>query len=188
MPTLANAWLAANHLEPKPMAHPLRLMTHNPNWRQEFEQSRSLILWATEGWVKEVQHIGSTALQDGIAQPVIDLLAGLPDLQGLNQAAELIEGLNYTRVAAPEWCGEELTAELCKPRVGAATHRVLLVRLGGAAWRRALAVRDWLSGHPHDWQQFQALKRAHFTAGCDAWERYTTAKDQYFHSLEQQLK
>jgi len=163
-------------------------MTHNPQWRQEFEQARSLILWATEGWVGDVQHIGSTALADGVAQPVIDLLAGLRDLRGLNEAAGLIEGLNYVRVASPDWSDDELTALLHKPRTGAPTHTVLLVRQSGPTWQRALAIRNWLAQHPQDWQQFQALKRAHFTAGCDALERYTTAKDQFFHALEQLLK
>ncbi len=163
-------------------------MSHNPHWAQEFEQTRSLILWGTEGWVTDLQHIGSTALPDGVAQPVIDVLAGLRDLRGLNEAAALIEGLNYVRVASPDWCAEELTAMLQKPRVGAPTHTVLLVRQGEGTWRRTLAIRDWLACHPEDWQQFQALKRAHFTAGCDALERYTTAKDQFFHALEQLLK
>ena len=147
-----------------------------------------MILWATEGLVADVQHIGSTAVPEGVAQPVIDLLAGLQDLRGLNEAAGLIEGLNYTRVASPEWCEDELTAMLQKPRVGAPTHTVLLVRQAGPAWQRTLAIRNWLSHHPQDWRQFQALKRAHFTAGCDAWERYTTAKDQFFHALEQLMK
>lgn len=163
-------------------------MAHNPTWAQEYEQTRSLILWATEGWVEDVQHVGSTALADGVAQPVIDLMAGLRDLRGLNQAAELIEGLNYIRVASPEWAADELTALLQKPRAGAPTHTVLLVRHSGSIWQRTTAIRDWLAQHPHDWQQFQALKRAHFTAGCDALERYTTAKDQFFHALEQLIK
>ncbi len=170
------------------MPLPLRLMSHNPQWVQEFEQSRSMILWATEGWVVDVQHVGSTALSDGVAQPIIDSLAGLNDLQGLNDAAGLIEGLNYIRVASPDWCDDELTAMLRKPRVGAPTHTVLLVRQAGPTWRRTMAIRDWLSGHPEDRQQLQALKREHFTAGCDAVERYTTAKDQFFHTLEQLLK
>lgn len=166
----------------------LRLMSHNPHWVQEFEQTRSTILWATEGLVTDVCHIGSTAIPGGVAQPVIDLLAGLQDLRELNEAAGLIEGLSYMRVVSPEWCEDELTAMLHKPRAGAPTHTVLLVRQSGRAWQRALAVRDWLTRHPQDWQQFQALKRAHFTAGCDAWERYTTAKDQFFHALEQLIK
>lgn len=166
----------------------LRLMLHNPNWAQEFEQARSMILWATEGRVAEVCHIGSTAVPGGVAQPVIDLIAGLHDMRALNEAASLIEGLNYSRVASPQWCDDDLTAVLHRPRGGAPTHTVMLVRRAGPTWHRALAVRDWLSRHPQDWQQFQALKRAHFTAGCDAWERYTTAKDQFFHALEQLIK
>lgn len=172
----------------EPMSTSLRLMSHNPHWHQEFEQTRSLILWASEGWVSEVQHIGSTALLDGVAQPVIDVLAGLHDLRGLNAAAELIEGLNYLRVAAPEWADDELTGLLVKPRMGAPTHSVLLVRHGGRTWQRAVAIRDRLNQHREDWTQFQALKRAHFTAGCDALDRYTTAKAQFFNALEQLLK
>lgn len=166
----------------------LRLMSHNPHWAQEFEQTRSMILSAAEGIVTDVCHIGSTAIPAGVAQPVIDMLAGLQNLRELNEAAGLIEGLGFMRVVSPEWCDDELTAMLHKPRFEAPTHTVLLVRQSGRTWRRSLAVRDWLTRNPQDWQQFLALKRAHFTAGCDAWERYTTAKDQYFHALEQLIK
>jgi GrpB-like predicted nucleotidyltransferase (UPF0157 family) len=169
------------------MAGTFRLMHYNPEWAQEFEQARSMLLWATEGWLSEVQHIGSTAVPDGIAQPVIDMVAGLKDMQGLNDAATLIEGLNYTRVASPDWCAQELTAFLQKPRVGDITHTVLLVRHGGVTWRRTLEIRQLLQQNLVDWQQFQNLKRDHFTSSCDAAKRYSTAKSAFFKQLEQNL-
>ncbi len=170
------------------MTSPIRLMSYNQQWQQDFEQARSLVLWATDGWVHEVQHIGSTALADGIAQPIIDMVACLREMKGLNEAATLIEGLNYVRVASPQWCCDELTALLHKPRTGALTHTVLLVRHGGTAWRRSLAIRDWLSAHLGDWQHFQNLKREHHTTGCDAGLRYAEAKNDFFKVLEQQTQ
>ncbi|MCA9132715.1 MAG: GrpB family protein [Planctomycetales bacterium] len=169
------------------MALPLRLMSYNPLWPQEFEQSRSLLLWATAGWVHAVEHIGSTALPECLAQPVVDLLAGMQDLQGLNAAAELIEGLNYARLESPEWCADELTALLVKPRRGPWTHSVLLVRHDGPAWKRALAIRQRLTNNLHDRQLLQNLKRDYFSSDCHAAVRYAAAKAVFFQNLEQQI-
>jgi GrpB-like predicted nucleotidyltransferase (UPF0157 family) len=146
-----------------------------------------MLLWATEGWLHEVQHIGSTSIQNGIARPVIDMIAGMHDLKGLNEACTLIEGLNYARVASPDWCEDELTALLQKPRSGSPTHTVLVVRHGGPSWQRSLAIRDWLATNLIDWQQLQNLKRDQFTGGCDAIERYAAAKALFFAGLEQQI-
>lgn len=127
--------------------------------------------------------------QQSSAQPVIDMLAGLQNLRELNEAAGSIQGLGFMRVVSPEWCDDELLPCCTNHASNTPTHTVLLVCHSGRTWRRSLAVRDWLIRNPQDWQQFLALKRIpHFTAGCDAWERYTTAKDQYFHALEQLIK
>lgn len=165
----------------------LRLMRTNPLWVQEYEQSRSSVLQATEGWLIDVQHIGSTFLEDGIARPTIDQLAGMSDLRGINPASELIEGINYRRVPSPDWCSSELTALLEKPRHGAPTHTVLLVKHQGTIWNRALRIRNWLDSHLVDWQAFQTVKRDHFSSGCQALAKYTAAKDEFFQILEERL-
>lgn len=170
------------------MTSPFRLMAYNRSWPQEFEQSRSSLLWASEGWISEVQHIGSTAIEGSLAQPIIDMLAGLDDMQGLNHAAELLVGLNYSRLPSPDWCDEELTAYLHKPRVGDVTHTVLLARRGGAIWQRALAIRDHLQQAISDRQLFEMLKREHLVDTCDAAQRYEAAKSDFFQILDDHLK
>ncbi len=170
-----------------PSESPIRLMLYNQMWQQEFEQSRSSILQATDGWVVDLQHIGSTYLRNGIARPIVDMMAGMEDIQGLNEAALLIEGLNYRRVEAPEWCSAELCAWLHKPRSGEITHSVLLLKRGGAGWQRAIAVRDWLESHLADWQSLQNVKKENRTLTCDALQRYSLAKDLFFANLEDQI-
>lgn len=170
------------------MTSPFRLMSYNRSWPQEFEQSRSLLLWASEGWISEVQHIGGTAVEEGLAQPVIDMMAGIDEMQGLNEAAGLLEGLNYSRMPSPDWCDDELTAYLHKPRVGEVTHTVLLVRRGGAIWQRTLAIRDHLQQSISDRQLLDTLKREHLVDTCDAAQRYAAAKNDFFHILHDHLK
>ncbi len=161
----------------------LRLMEYNPHWRQEFEQTRSSLLQATEGWIRQCEHIGSTSVEGSIARPTIDLLAGLADLSGLNEAAMMIEGLNYRRLATPTWCDDELAAYLEKPRTGHATHSVLAVRIGSKAWNACLKVRDQLRENLVVRQQLDAVKQEYFLPGCSAEVNYTAAKDEFFSRL-----
>lgn len=159
-------------------------MSYNPQWRQEFEQTKSSVLQAAQGWITNIQHIGSTALPDGIARPIVDCIAGLEDMQGLNEAASLVEGLNYIRIESPEWCSDELTALLQRPRTGEVTHTILLTRYNGEAWQRAIAIKDRFADNLVEWQSFQSTKQDNFSTGCQALNRYTVAKDNFFAELE----
>lgn len=169
------------------MSEPLRLMSHNDQWIQEFEQSRSMLLQATEGWLRDVRHIGGTSFGEGVSRPVIDMLAGIADMQALNTVTSLVEGLNYARVESPEWCSDELAAFLQKPRSGETTHTVLIVRHEGAAWSRAIRIHQHLDSNLLDRQQLLTVKLDHFTSGCGAAQRYAEAKSSFFQSLDQQL-
>lgn len=165
----------------------MRLMMHNPRWAQEFEQARSMLLHATEGWIVDVVHIGGTNVPHEIAQPVIDMVAGMTDLAGLNQASQLVEGLYYARVPAPTWCDQELVAKLVKPRFGDPTHTVLLVRHQSEIWNRILAMQQYLSAHALERTQLQNVKRDHFSMDCGAETRYAEAKNEFFATLEDQI-
>ncbi len=166
----------------------MRLMAPNEQWKQEFNQSKSMLLWSSEGWLCDVQHIGSTALDDIVAQPVIDMLAMMPDLRGLNEAAMLIEGLNYARLAAPTWCHDELVAYLAKPRVGEATHTVLIVREGSPLCERILKVQKRLSQNLFERQALETIKRDHFQPGCAADAMYAAAKAEFYENLVRQIQ
>jgi GrpB-like predicted nucleotidyltransferase (UPF0157 family) len=159
-----------------------RLMYHSAQWSQEFEQTKSLLLWATEGWICDVVHIGSTALEDMIAQPTIDVIAGITSLSGLNEAAMLIEGLQYQRFPAPEWCDEELVAWFVRPWSGHPSHTVLVARFEGKIWQQCLQLKQQLIDQYLKRQELESLKRHHFEAQSSL-ETYQTAKHQFFQSL-----
>ncbi len=115
----------------------VRLMHYDPRWRQEFLQTRSGVLQSCSGWVTQVEHIGSTAISGLVARPTIDVLAGVHgDAEvdnGMDQAADLVEGLNYRRVTPHGWATGSVVLD--KPRHGEPTHRIFLMAIGCPAWR-----------------------------------------------------
>lgn len=168
------------------MSESLRLMQYNPDWKQEFEQARSSLLQASEGWIADCRHVGATSIQNSIAAPVVDLAGGLRDLSHLNDVASLVEGLNYRRVETPRWCDNEVVAYLEKPRVGLATHSVLIVAIDGPAWVRMLQHRQQLSASVELTEMLANLKREHYVTGCTAAANYAAAKQAFFSQLDQQ--
>ena len=168
----------------------VRLMHYDARWRQEFEQTRSSILHSCVGWVTAVEHIGSTAISGLIARPTIDVAAAAADDQSMEQAAGLIEGLNYSRQPSPPWASQ--TISLLKPRhalVGQTepTHCVLLTVLGTDAWNRVIRVRDWLRANGETAIRFEEAKVARWRSGEGDLRSYQAAKDVFFSHLEDQI-
>ncbi|MCA9192200.1 MAG: GrpB family protein [Planctomycetales bacterium] len=162
------------------MSGSLRLSLTDPRWLQEFQQTQSLLLWACQGLVTEVHHIGATALTETVARPTIDCLAGLTDLRNMNETCRLIEGLNYERVPSDEWCDEELVGHLVKFRGQDSTHEVWVVRYGGTIWERAIKMRDWLTSTPEDRSALECLKRDRFESDPYDLEGYRESKAEFF--------
>lgn len=165
-----------------------RLSQYDSRWAEEFDQTRSCVLDSADGWVRAVEHIGGTALPGSIAQPVIDVLAGVDDLNGMEPAATLIEGMFYRRLPLPEWVGGQVAILMEKPRGGPASHRLWLVARQGPLWQRLLALRDHLRDHPADAQRLSQLKRVNLPAMPADEQRYELAKSAYFTALEDQLR
>ena len=169
----------------------VRLMHYDPRWRQEFEQTRSSILHSCQGWVTAVEHIGSTAISGLIARPIIDVVAAAEDDGGVEQAACLIEGLNYGRDPVTEWAPK--TISLVKPRhalLGQTdpSHHVLLVVHGSLVWNRVIGIRDHLRAKGEAAIRFEEAKVARWRRGEGDLVSYQAAKDLFFAHLVDQIE
>lgn len=164
-------------------------MHYDPRWRQEFQQTRSGILQCCDGWVEDVQHIGSTAIEGLIARPVIDVLAGVKGGDQVGEAiassSDLIEGLNYRVTNAPRWC--DGTVVLTKPRHGESTHRVWLTEIGGRLWNQCLAVRRQLLDNRELALRFEEIKVDRWKEGAGDPDQYASGKSDFFYHLIDQI-
>ena len=170
----------------------VRLMHYDARWRQEFQQTRSSILFSCAGWVTAAEHIGSTSISGLISRPTIDLVAGVEDEAAMNEAALRIEGLNFREASSvPDWSsGARL---LVKPRHSIPEqpdpiHLVWLTVKGSPFWHRVLRLRDWLRDHPETAIRFEEAKVAHWRSGEGDLDSYQSAKAIFFAHLEDQIE
>jgi GrpB-like predicted nucleotidyltransferase (UPF0157 family) len=163
----------------------VRLMHYDPRWRQEFQQTRSSVLQSCEGWVTEVEHIGSTAIPGLIARPIIDCIAGVDSDDAIEPSVTSIEGLNFRRCESQAWSAGCVL--LAKPRHGESTHMIVIARRDGAVWRRAIGIRDYMARYPEYAVRFEESKVRCWRNGEGDPQQYEQDKSLFFSHLTDQI-
>ncbi|HEX3735294.1 MAG TPA: GrpB family protein [Solirubrobacterales bacterium] len=152
---------------------PIRLMPSDPAWPDRFELERAALEEAIGEWIDgDIHHIGSTAVAGLEAKPIIDILAGVRDLESARACFAPLASLRY--LYAP-YLPEEMHW-FCKPDPARRTHHLHLVPAGSRRYHDELAFRDRLRGDPRLAADYVALKRDLAGRHHDDREAYTNAK------------
>lgn len=155
---------------------PIRLAPPDPEWPARFELEQAALAEAIGEWiVGGIHHVGSTAVPRLEAKPIIDILAGVSDLESARGCFEPLAVLGY--LYAPY-----LPAEMhwfCKPDPTRRTHHLHLVPVGSQRFRDELDFRDRLRSDPRLAAGYSALKRRLAERHRDDREAYTDAKGEF---------
>lgn len=152
---------------------PIQLVPPDPAWPARFERERAALEEAIGKWVRGgIHHVGSTAVAGIEAKPIIDVLAGVPDLETARACFQPLAALDY--LYAP-YLAEEMHW-FCKPHPARRTHHLHLVPAGSKRYRDELAFRDLLRADPEIVGRYAALKRKLAARHRDDREAYTEAK------------
>jgi GrpB-like predicted nucleotidyltransferase (UPF0157 family) len=154
-------------------SEPVLLMPYDPAWPGAFERERVALEAAIGPWVVGgIHHVGSTAVPGLEAKPIVDVLAGVEDLESSRACFEPLARLEY--MYAP-YRSEEMHW-FCKPRPERRTHHLHLVPTGSRRYVEELAFRDLLRAEPKVAGAYAALKRELAQRFRDDREAYTDAK------------
>jgi GrpB-like predicted nucleotidyltransferase (UPF0157 family) len=76
---------------------PVHIVSYDRNWPSKFEAERRLLVDAIGPWLVgcSIEHIGSTAVPDLAAKPVIDIMAGVESLEAFGGALTILERYQY---------------------------------------------------------------------------------------------
>jgi GrpB-like predicted nucleotidyltransferase (UPF0157 family) len=155
---------------------PIRLSPYDPSWPARFEEERAALDDVIGEWaVGDIHHVGSTAVPGLDAKPIIDILAGVHDLDESRACFEPLARLGY--MYAP-YLPKEMHW-FCKPHPSRRTHHLHLVPAGSRRYRDELALRDRLREDPGIAVEYLALKRElarHFVHDREA---YTEGKSDF---------
>jgi GrpB-like predicted nucleotidyltransferase (UPF0157 family) len=157
----------------------VEIVDHDPSWAAKFEQERPHLAEVFDGRVVAIEHIGSTAVPDLCAKPIVDILVGLRELELSELDIEEMRTLGY------EYLGELGIPGRLFFRKGEAprTHNVHVVEYGGEHWHRHLAFRDALRSDPEERRRYDKLQRRLAAEGHPR-EAYTELKTPFIRELE----
>jgi GrpB-like predicted nucleotidyltransferase (UPF0157 family) len=152
--------------------HVVQLSAPDPAWRAAFESERDDLARLLAGLVVDVQHVGSTAIPDLCAKPVIDVLVGLTSFTDVDEAVRLLVQSGYHDRGRAEGGRHHVAKGPPERR----THYVHVVGHGSDEWEDKVLFRDYLLRHPERVTAYEVLKRGLAQRHVVDRPSYTTAK------------
>lgn len=133
------------------------MVPYDPEWPRRFDAERWLLedvlaLWLEGG----IHHIGSTAVPGLAAKPILDMMAGVRDLEEARAA--------YEPLAEHGWVYEPHRPGIAhhfarRSPAGDTTHGLHLTEPASDLWRERLVFRDALRDDPELAADYERLKR-----------------------------
>jgi len=160
----------------------VKLHPYDPSWPAMFlaERERLMSMFPTD--FIDVQHIGSTAVPELQAKPIIDILAGVASMAVADSIVEPLCRSGYTTSA-------EFNATLSDSKWfmrwanGHRTHHLHVVVYGGTVWHQRLRFLDALRSDPQVAARYSCLKIELAAKHTNDREAYTDAKTRFVLSV-----
>jgi GrpB-like predicted nucleotidyltransferase (UPF0157 family) len=135
----------------------VRIVPPDPAWPVMFADEAQRLRAALHEFDVDVQHIGSTAIRDIAAKPVIDILLVVGDLDLLDAHAGRLGALGYEAKGEFGIPARRYFRRDCAQ--GIRTHQVHAFERGSVGAVRHLAFRDYMNAHPAAAHAYSALKQ-----------------------------
>ena len=131
----------------------MKLSPYSQEWKILYEKEAEKIKSIIGDFIIDIQHIGSTAIPDMIAKPIIDIAVMIPSL---DKAKDLIKplaslGYNYDEPASSS---ERYFFRKGEP----ARYHLSLTAPNVSFWRRQMLFRDYLISHLSIAKEYEELK------------------------------
>lgn len=158
----------------------VRLLPHNEKWNDEFSQVRSQIEAVWSDNVRDIQHVGSTAIHNIPAKPVLDIAVRLNSIQ--NMDIDALKQLGY------DYCG---------PRCDRSTYHLYVLRdenqislrhihcydVSDHEFFQLIGFRDYLNSHPDGAKQYSELKKKLADLYPEDRAAYTKGKEDFIRKI-----
>ncbi|MFL6211985.1 MAG: GrpB family protein [Pyrinomonadaceae bacterium] len=160
----------------------VEVVPHNPQWRDAFEAEAKHVAAALGENVVAIHHIGSTAIPNIYAKPVIDLLVEVRDITEVDGQSSAMESLGYEVMGEYGIPGRRYFRK--DNQEGIRTHHIHAFEAGSAEVERHLAFRDYMIAHPGDAQRYSELKRRLAEEHPQSIDGYMDGKDGFIKEMD----
>lgn len=167
----------------------IAIADYDPKWPIMYEEEKAKILSVIGHKVVAIEHIGSTAVPNLGAKPIIDIMVAVRHLSDAEECIEPLKSIGYEYVPENEISIPERryfqkgTSEA--PNQHSHLH---MVERTSDFWQRQLLFRDYLRAHPDVANQYCQLKKKLAAKHGSNREAYTDAKTSFIKSVVDQAR
>lgn len=154
----------------------IALTDYDPAWPGKYEQEARQIASIFGDQMISIHHIGSTAIPDIRAKPIIDIMVVVRELEKVEQFNPPMIGLGYTPRGELGIPGRRYFR---KDTQEVRSHHVHVYQLGHKAIQTQLNFRDYLRAHPAKALAYSQLKSELARKFRTDPERYTDSKTEF---------
>ena len=159
-----------------------QVVPHDSVWEQHYAREAELISGVLHGMTARLHHIGSTAIPDIAAKPIIDILIEVDDLRELDASSTAMEKLAYEVMGEFGIPGRRYFRK--NDASGIRTHQIHAFEVGSSGAVRHLAFREYMIAHPEAAQAYGTLKEQLAVQHPDDFEAYMGGKDAFIKEHE----
>ena len=136
----------------------VKLYPYTTEWKKEFNSVKQQIIDATGLEEDRIQHIGSTAITNMPAKPIIDILVGVDDLAKVDKALfKALQTIGFLRLRV-ERVGEIVLAMFTDDTYQVKTHYIHVVDFDKELWKNQLFFRDYLNSNLEARDEYRMIK------------------------------
>ncbi|MRH41895.1 GrpB family protein [Aquibacillus halophilus] len=152
----------------------------NNNWSLLFNKEAEQIRLILQEEVHDIYHIGSTAIPNMSAKPVIDILVNVMNISNIDDYNQQFEKLDYIGMGEN---GIKDRRFFMKGRENR-THHIHIFQQGNKEIKRHLAFRDYLISHPKEAEKYRKLKEELAKQFPNNMKNYIEGKDSFIKNID----
>lgn len=150
-------------------------------WSVEFEKEKQKLLNIFGDKITAIEHIGSTAVPDLPAKPLVDMIAAISSFDQLEDFITPLEKLGYEYMAERMFVDRKFFPK--GPRSRRTHHLSLVLKDDFEQWISPLFFRDYLRNHKDARDAYARLKTSLASKYGNNREAYTKAKSDFIQHI-----
>ncbi|MFK4568056.1 GrpB family protein [Enterococcus sp. UD-01] len=162
------------------MTRKVEVIAHSKKWWEQFDQEKQLLQELFGQELIAVHHIGSTAIQQISAKPIIDIMLVVTNIEQITQYNEGMSELGYSAFGENGIVGRRFFAKGGEQR----SHHVHVFAKGNPEIERHLAFRDYLNSHSEQAAAYSELKLHLARQFPLDIEKYVAGKDRFIKEID----
>lgn len=138
-----------------PVDEPIQVVAYDPNWVTMFKREAALLRGILADAIVGIEHIGSTAVPDLPAKPIIDIQIGVAGPPAYSRVTPILEEAGYASLGEAGVSGRLYFRKRHGPNYNA--H---VMQMEGEHWRNNLAMRNYLRRNADAASAYADVKRS----------------------------